>query len=194
MGRTILQNTVNNLLSSGAVQGQLDAFFTPSDPVNFNAWTASGRDILVIFNADIPSSGAISNVALASNIVTITVPNRFVKGQNIAIASLVTATFLNSQTLVVLTANATQFTAAFSHGDYASAADTGTATAAGGIHHFTIHSAPDPQSRFADVTDYAVAAGAFAEVTISSSALYTQTDGTVWIDSDSAALQYFLTK
>lgn len=194
MPRTIVQAVINNLLSAGANQGQLDAAFTAADPVNFNYFTASGRDILTIFNADIASVASITNVALANNLVTISALNRFVAGQQVLIASLVTATFLNAQTLTILAATATTFTASFSHSDYVSAADTGTATAAGATHHFTIHSAPDPQGRTADVTNYIVLPGHFASVTISSVALFTQNDGTIWIDADSAAIQWLLTR
>lgn len=54
-----------------------------------------------------------------------TTNNNFKAGQNITFASIKTATFLNGQTITVASASATQFTASFSHADYA-AADSGT--------------------------------------------------------------------
>lgn len=115
MARTLLQATLNNLSSGGATTGQLDATFTAADAVNFNSFTATGRDILLVFNSD------------------------------------------------------------------------------SSTHHFTIHSAPDTSGRIADVVSYPVLAGAHAEVIISASSLFTQTDGTVWVDADSALMKFLLT-
>lgn len=68
-----------------------------------------------------------TNIALTSNVVTVTCANAFLVGQTIKLAGLTTATFLESQILTVVSASSTQFTAAFTHANYVSAADTGTA-------------------------------------------------------------------
>ena len=69
-----------------------------------------------------------TNVAVTSGIVTITVPNSYVANSQIVASAFVTASFLNGQIFTVLTASATQFTAAINHANYVSAADTGTLT------------------------------------------------------------------
>src|SRR6185312_11886958 len=70
----------------------------------------------------------ITNVALTSNVVTITAANSFIVGGKVSLAGLTSATFLNGQTLTVASASATQFTANFTHANYVSHSDTGTAT------------------------------------------------------------------
>jgi hypothetical protein len=75
-----------------------------------------------------PPVANITNVAITSKIVTLLMINTFVQNDQVLIASLVTAAFLNGAVLTVLTASPTQITAYFNHADYVSAADTGTAT------------------------------------------------------------------
>lgn len=70
----------------------------------------------------------ITNISLTTNVVTVTCVNNFKPGQSVAITSLVSATFLNLQTLTVVSSSGSQFTAAFTHANYASHADTGIAT------------------------------------------------------------------
>lgn len=72
----------------------------------------------------------ITNVALTSNVVTITAANSFVVGGKVVISGLSGSTtkFLNGQTLTVASASATSFTANFTHANVTPAADTGTAT------------------------------------------------------------------
>jgi hypothetical protein len=71
---------------------------------------------------------AITNVAVAGDVVTVTAPgNTFAIGESIAIYGLTTATFLNGVVLTVATANGTNFTASFTHGNYGPAADSGSA-------------------------------------------------------------------
>lgn len=77
-------------------------------------------------NAGSPS--AITNIAITSNVLTVDAVNNYSVGYNISLSGLTTATFLNRRDVVVITRSATQFTAAFTHADYVSAADTGTAT------------------------------------------------------------------
>lgn len=74
-----------------------------------------------------PLGGQITNVALTTNVVTITVKNNLAAGDIVKVSGVTTATFLNGQTLTVLAGSlsATQFTANFTHGNYGSAGDTG---------------------------------------------------------------------
>jgi len=73
-------------------------------------------------------SAPITNVAITSNVLTITATNTFVPGQIVTFTGLTTATFLNGQTVTIATASGSQFTANFTHANYVSAADTGTAS------------------------------------------------------------------
>jgi hypothetical protein len=79
------------------------------------------------------SPATITNISLTSNVVTVTCANNFTVGQSVFMSGLTTATFLNNMSLVVASVagaapSRTGFTAAFTHANYGSAADTGTAT------------------------------------------------------------------
>jgi hypothetical protein len=74
----------------------------------------------------------ITNVQVTSSIVTITAANSLPVGALVTFRSLKKATFLNGQTVTVLTSTATQFTAAFSHANYGPTKETaGTANPQG---------------------------------------------------------------
>jgi hypothetical protein len=77
-----------------------------------------------------PVASSVSNVAITGNVLTVTATNTNLlsPGQQEQFSGLATATFLNGQTVTIATVTPTQFTAALTHADYASAADTGTAT------------------------------------------------------------------
>ena len=80
-----------------------------------------------------PDVAAITNITIASNILTVTANNDFAIGATPLLNGLTHATFLNGQVVTVLTSSSTQFTAAFTHANYpsgsgGSGADTGTAT------------------------------------------------------------------
>jgi hypothetical protein len=74
------------------------------------------------------SPATITNIALTSNVLTVSCVNNFTVGQNILLNGLTTNTFLNRVNLIVVTCSGTQFTAAYTHGNVVSGADTGTAT------------------------------------------------------------------
>jgi hypothetical protein len=76
-----------------------------------------------------PLGAAITNIALTTNVVTITANNNLAAGDTVTISGVTTATFLNGQTLTVLAGglSATAFTANFTHANYGSAGDTGYA-------------------------------------------------------------------
>lgn len=94
-----------------------------SDATNFPATIQTVSQVL-----NSGTSATITNVALATNVVTITAVNTFSVGENVSFSGLTTATFLNGQSATVTGVTGTTFTAAFTHADYPSAADTGTAT------------------------------------------------------------------
>jgi hypothetical protein len=79
-------------------------------------------------------TATITNVAITTDVATITAANSFQAGDSVKLTGLTTATFLNNQTVVVLSTglSATQFEFNFTHADYPSAADTGTATSTSG--------------------------------------------------------------
>ena len=67
-----------------------------------------------------PSSATpttITNIALTSNVLTVTCTNGYVSGQTIQLAGLTTNTFLNGVFVTILTASGSQFTATFAHGN-----------------------------------------------------------------------------
>jgi hypothetical protein len=74
------------------------------------------------------ATGTITNIALASNVVTVTVPNKAQAGRTVTFSGIGTATYLNGQTLTVTSATGTQISAAFTHANDTSHADTGTAS------------------------------------------------------------------
>jgi len=80
------------------------------------------------------ATGNVSSVSVSGGVATVNVAPMsppLVAGQWVLLDSLVDAAFLNGQLLQVLTATATQFTAATSAGNYPLAADTGTVAPAG---------------------------------------------------------------
>jgi hypothetical protein len=96
----------------------------------------------------IPSASySITNVALTSNVVTFTAVNSLAAGTQVTIQSLTGAAFLNGQTLTVASATGTTFTANFTHANYGSAGDAGTAIVVAqfttGFTHADVASTPD---------------------------------------------------
>ncbi len=75
----------------------------------------------------------ITSFSIANNVVTFLAANSFTAGESVTVAGLKVGTYLNGQTLTVLSAglSATQFEAAFTHANVAPTADAGTATPAG---------------------------------------------------------------
>jgi hypothetical protein len=225
MPRTLLQASLNTLLSSGALQGQLDAYGTgelvSADPVNLNNFTATGRDLLLVYNADTKAeSGVLTNVAIVTvsgsvvglggiiivnpNVLTVTLANPpFVAGQTVTFGTVVTlasppvSSPISGLTLQVLNVTSTGFTAIVNLAPYSSTPSTGSVSSTPSTHYFVLHSSPDAQGRQATVGSscegqYMVASGEFAQVWIPSAALFQQTDGTIWIDADSADVQFLI--
>lgn len=75
----------------------------------------------------------ITNLALTSNVVTITAHNTFAIGAQVTLAGLTTSTFLNGLTVTVISTglSGTAFEFNFTHANVSSGAETGTATVTG---------------------------------------------------------------
>lgn len=74
----------------------------------------------------------VTNVAIAGNILTLSIAQNFAVGANVQLSSLVNATFLNGVTVQIVSSTGTQITANLTHADYPSAADTGNAVCLSG--------------------------------------------------------------
>jgi hypothetical protein len=77
------------------------------------------------------SSATITNISITGGILTVTGKNRFgtaIGGSTLTLNGITNATFLNGQQVSVIASTGNAFTAFFPHADYASAADTGTAS------------------------------------------------------------------
>jgi len=74
---------------------------------------------------------SITEFSITNNVVTFIAPNSLTAGQSVTISGLTTGTYLNGQTLTVLTASSTLFTAAFTHADVALTSDPGLVTVVG---------------------------------------------------------------
>lgn len=70
-----------------------------------------------------PSTG--TSFSITTNVLTVTVANTFVVGEIIGLDSFTTGTYLNGQTVTVVSASATQFTAAFTHANVSTTTDAG---------------------------------------------------------------------
>jgi hypothetical protein len=68
---------------------------------------------------------ALTNIAITSNVLTVTSANAYTAGQQVTFASVVTNSYLNGQIVTVATSNGTSFTAPFTHANVGSGADTG---------------------------------------------------------------------
>ena len=84
------------------------------------------------FNADLGvvdnySTATITQVGVASNVLTVTCSNDFVPGKEVFLSGLYYATFLNGITVTILAATSTYFTANFTHSNYSVTSDFGLA-------------------------------------------------------------------
>jgi hypothetical protein len=69
----------------------------------------------------------IADIAITSNVLTVTGTNTLQTGATVLLAGLTTNTFLNGQTVTVTGSTGSTFTAAFTHANVSSGVDTGTA-------------------------------------------------------------------
>lgn len=144
-----------------------------SQPYLLPTWlqflSLAGSGYIYTFN---PLGPAITNIALTTNVVTITAKNNLAVGDIVIPNGITTATFLNGAPLTVASASATSFTANFTHGNYGSAADTGFALPTsyasglpfqGNLQIFTGAAAQSPLTELANgATPAAVAADVIA--------------------------------
>jgi|SRR5271168_4709160 len=166
MSLTAVPNTpAITLLPTGPGGPQsLNPVWSQCDPANGNYFTATGRDLVTFYlfaaeefapawlttsNYNIGSVvnfggeiDTITNVVILTNVLTITANNTFTVGAQVNLIGLTTATFLNGVTVTITSSTGTTFTATFSHADYVSAADTGTATNPSGIFIALAQSGP----------------------------------------------------
>lgn len=143
----VQNNPAINLLANypSGIGSSITAQYIACDPTNGNFFNATGRDLVTFigvpasaaaaWNAaasftigqvvNFGQSAAITNIAITTNVLTVTAVNTFQAGDPISFAGLTTATFLNNQTVTVISSSGATFTASFTHADYASAPDTG---------------------------------------------------------------------
>src|SRR5271157_1472751 len=93
-------------------------------------WVSSGDQGAINYNGNY-GTASISNVAITSNVLTLTFTsptNSFANGQVVLLSGLTTNTFLNGQYITVTGFTTTTVTANFTHTNVVSVADTGTMT------------------------------------------------------------------
>jgi hypothetical protein len=118
--------------SPSYVQGGIRINYSPLEKLHavtmVPQWSEfySGQNTGFIYLSN-PLGFQITNVALTTNVVTITAKNSLAAGDVVTLSGITTATFLNGQTLTVLAGglSATAFTANFTHANYGTAGDTG---------------------------------------------------------------------
>lgn len=121
-GATFLNGQQVTVLSTGLSAAQFEFNFT-----NANYSSTADVGLALPYPASTPPALFLAtNVALTSNVVTITANNNFVMGETVTCLLFQINTFLNQQTLTVASATATSFTAAFTHANVTSVADSGT--------------------------------------------------------------------
>jgi hypothetical protein len=117
---SVISNSLEPALTSA--QMVMDVILAPP----FEFWWNTQE--LSFTTSPTPNSAPITNVSVTAGIATITTANTFAVGNLVIPSNVTTATFLNGQLLIILTATPTQITAAVTTQTYASAADTGTLT------------------------------------------------------------------
>lgn len=95
-------------------------------PSRMVAYSVAGSGYIYTVNT---LGAAITNIALTSNVLTITAHNNLAAGDVVLISGCQANTFLNGQKLTVISTglSATQFEANFTHGNVSSGADSGFA-------------------------------------------------------------------
>src|SRR5271170_1179536 len=165
MSLTAVPNTpAITLLPTGPGGPQsLNPVWSQCDPANGNYFTATGRDLVTFYlfaaeefapawlatsNYNVGSVvnfggeiDAITFINITTNILTVTANNTFTVGAQVMLTTTV-ATFLNGVTVVVTASTGTTFTATFAHADYATTAETGSATNPSGIFIALAQSGP----------------------------------------------------
>lgn len=91
------------------------AFASEGEQIKVGGATATMRNNIIFGNCDALGTSTINpvngdTIAVASNVVTITTPNRFHAGETCELSSLVTEPLLNGQAVTVTSATGSQFT------------------------------------------------------------------------------------
>lgn len=119
--------------SPSYVQGGIRANYTPLAAINTSVplpmWCETVSRLggyVYVFNRQGP---VITNLALTSNVVTITAKNNLAAGDTVTLSGLTTSTFLNGALVTVLAGSlsATVFTFNYTHANVGTAAETGNA-------------------------------------------------------------------
>lgn len=58
--------------------------------------------------------------------------------------------------------------------------------------NFSIKSVADQYGRFADITNYVLAPGTYAQVVVTTASIFIQTDGNIYLNSSANTIQYFI--
>lgn len=117
----LCQSKIQNLLNMSFDGGYQPTYSSTLLPMPAG-WNATGNGNQGIYT--------ITAFSITSNVVTITAANSLLPGLLVLINGLTTGTYLNGQTLQVLTANSTSFTAAFTHANVSLTSDSGTVNTA----------------------------------------------------------------
>jgi hypothetical protein len=126
-----------------AVFVQPDGTVAPVDPFvpAITNIAINGSNVLTVTTNGHHFFGAetdtITNIALVSNVLTVTAANNLQSGQSVTFSGIATSTYLNGQTIRVLTASGTQFTASYTHANDPSHPDTGSAAGIGDLVVFS---------------------------------------------------------
>lgn len=125
------QNSFQNNMSAALINGLANATFlngliVPISVASLSQFTAQ----MPVITADVAS------VQIATNVLTITARQQWVPGMTVTFSGLVNATFLNGQTVTILTVSRNfsdpsgygSFTATFAHADYVFENEIGIAT------------------------------------------------------------------
>lgn len=97
--------------------------------------TDNGTGSITIAASATGAAAPITNLALTTNVVTITANNSFTAGVQVVLSGLTTTAALNGTVLTVISTglSSTQFEANLTHANISSAAETGFATPTGGV-------------------------------------------------------------
>ena len=141
---------LNGSISSFAISGNVVTFQGSNNFIVGNIFTVQGLTVgtylnnesFTVTSAVDSETFPLTEVAVSgSNVLTITALNNLVAGQQVTFSNVATATFLNGQTVTVISSglSGTQFEANFTHGSYGPTADTGNVTINGNWTAAFIH-------------------------------------------------------
>jgi len=144
-------NTFQNNMNAAILNGLQNATFLDGEIVPIQQATPQ------LFTATMPVISAdVSQVSVASNVLTVTARQIWVPGMTVTFANLVNATFLNGQTVTILTVSRNfsdpsgyaSFTAAFTHADYVAENEIGSAVLnTNGYTNTEVGTVTDPSDR-----------------------------------------------